>query len=51
MLATVRAWGPERGFAGKKCRDPYLYEASELPHWYAPEKRFTRRGHMVFLGQ
>jgi hypothetical protein len=37
--------------AGKKCRDPYLYEACELPHWYAPEQRFTRRGHMVFLRQ
>jgi len=29
----------------------YLYEACELPHWYAPEKRFTKRGHMVLLGQ
>jgi hypothetical protein len=29
----------------------FMYEACELPHWYAPEKRFTARGHMVLLGQ
>ena len=29
----------------------YLYAERELPHWYAPSKRFTRRGHMVLLGQ
>ena len=29
----------------------YLYETSELPHWYSPEKRCTTRGHMVLLGQ
>jgi len=29
----------------------YLYEGGELPHWYAPPKRFTARGHMVLLGQ
>ena len=29
----------------------YLYEGCELPHWYAPPKRCTARGHMVLLGQ
>ena len=29
----------------------YLYADCELPHWYTPEKRFTKRGHMVLLGQ
>jgi len=32
-------------------REGFLYAAGELPHWYAPEKRFTRRGHMVLIGQ
>lgn len=29
----------------------WLYKACELPHWYTPAKRVTKRGCMVFLGQ
>src|SRR5713226_7863084 len=37
--------------AGLALDEGYLYAPGELPHWYAPEKRFTARGHMVLLGQ